>query len=208
MRTRHGPGSGAGPGGTDHTNAPPSGRLRFSPARTDRHGRLLDGWLRRPHVLPWWTAEAALGGVAHLDAQLARDHLTPWVVSLDAVPFAYVETYRAAEDPLAAAFPLRAGDRGWHVLVGPAELLGTGVPRQLGRAVLARLLAEPGVDRVVCEPDERNLRMVRYCEALGYERLATVDLPDKRAALMAWRRPPPADPSAPVPPAGTGTGRP
>jgi hypothetical protein len=37
----------------------------------------------------------------------------------------------------------------------------------------------------VCEPDEQNGRMLAFCRALGYETLAALDLPDKRAALMA-----------------------
>jgi RimJ/RimL family protein N-acetyltransferase len=101
------------------------------------------------------------------------------------IPFGYTELYRAAEDPLAEFFPLTMADRGWHVFVGPPEVLGSGLPRLLGRAVLARLLSSPGVERVVCEPNEQNGRMLAFCRALGYESLGTVDLPDKRAALLA-----------------------
>lgn len=184
------------------------GELEFEAADPDVHGGLLHDWLHRPHVAPWWPPELSLAEThTYLADQLAQGHLDPWVVSLDGAAFAYVETYRAAEDPLAEAFPLTASDRGWHVLVGPPEVLGTGLPRLLGRAVLARLFAETvqlpagetrhlrtdeaapsPVERVVCEPDERNIRMLRFCERLGYTRLATVDLPDKRAALMACTR--------------------
>lgn len=163
--------------------------LRFEPADPTGHAELLHDWLNRPHVAPWWQPKLSLPETrAYLDDQLARDHLDPWVVSKDDLPFAYVETYRAAEDPLAEVFPLRASDRGWHVLVGPPEVLGTGLPRLLARAVLARAFAERATERVVCEPDERNGRMLAFCEALGYTRLATVAFDGKQAAVMGCTR--------------------
>jgi acetyl CoA:N6-hydroxylysine acetyl transferase len=163
--------------------------LQFEKVEPERHARLVCEWLREPHVAPWWGPERDLDGTrAYLERQLGSGHLTPWVVAAGDFSFGYVETYRAAEDPLAEAYPLEAGDRGWHVLVGPAEVLGRGLPRLMGRAVLARLLSEAGVERVVCEPDERNGRMLAFCEALGHERLATLDLQHKRAALLACTR--------------------
>lgn len=181
--------------------------LRFDPADPDRHTALLHDWLHRPHVSVWWSSGRTLRETrAYLERQQASAHLTPWVVSAGTVPFGYVETYRAAEDRLAEAYPLRPSDRGWHVLVGPDEVRGEGLPRLMGRAVLARLLTEPpgepppepgsdapgaggsAVTRVVCEPDERNGRMIRFCHALGYETLAHLDLGHKRAVLLGCTR--------------------
>lgn len=163
--------------------------LQFEIADPDEHTPLLYDWLRRPHVAPWWGAERDVAQTrAYLVRQRASGHLVPWVVRAGDTSFGYVETYRAAEDPLAQHFPLRDSDRGWHVLVGPPEVLGSGLPRLMGRAVLAHLFADPGVDRVVCEPNERNGRMLSFCRALGYEPLAALDLPDKRAVLLACSR--------------------
>ncbi|HEV7759119.1 MAG TPA: GNAT family N-acetyltransferase [Acidimicrobiales bacterium] len=181
--------------------------LRFEVADPEGHAELMHDWMHQPHVAPWWGADRDREGtVAYLRRQRASGHLVPWIVShatlgpqagagLDVAapddeagpwtPFGFTELYRAAEDPLADHFPLTAADRGWHVLVGPPQTLGGGLPRLLGRAVLARLLASPGVDRVVCEPNEDNGRMLAFCRALGYESLGPVDLPDKRAVLMA-----------------------
>ena len=39
---------------------------------------------------------------------------------------------------------------------------------------------------MVCEPDVRNTRMLAFCRALGGEVRATLELPDKRAALVVW----------------------
>ncbi|MDN5853064.1 MAG: acetyltransferase, partial [Actinomycetia bacterium] len=141
-------------------------------------------WMNRPHVSPWWELDRPYEQVRDYLASLT--HLQPWLVSADHLPFGYVETYRVAEDPLADHFPARECDLGWHVLVGPQEMLGTGVPRLLGRAVLAYLLNQ--TERVVCEPDARNARMLAFCERLGHRNLGEVGLPEKRAALMTCTR--------------------
>ena len=59
-------------------------------------------------------------------------------------------------------------------------------PASSGRVILERLFAEG--ERVLCEPDERNARMLAFCRALGGEVRATLELPDKRAALIVWER--------------------
>jgi RimJ/RimL family protein N-acetyltransferase len=166
--------------------------LRFEVADPDGHAELMHDWMHQPHVAPWWGADRTLEQTtAHLQRQWDTGHVVPWIASYsrpggvgDWTPFGYTELYRPAEDPLADYFPLVDTDRGWHVLVGPPDALGSGLPRLMGRAVLARLLTLSGIDRVVCEPDERNSRMLGFCRALGYEQVALLDLPDKRAALM------------------------
>ena len=179
--------------------------LHFEKADPDVDAPLLHDWLHRPHVAPWWGADRDIDETrAYLARQRSSDHLVPWIVSHRAVgegegdadgrlprPFGYVETYRPYDDPLASWFPVRPTDRGWHVLVGPPDVVGSGLSRLMGRAVLAYLLSEPApepIDRVLCEPNELNGRMLAYCKALGYEPLAAVDLPTKRALVMACTR--------------------
>ena len=152
-------------------------------ADPERHVDLVRGWMNEPHAAPWWGPPADVG--AYLREQVELEHSEPWIATSDGVPFAYVETYRAAEDPLADHYDARPGDRGWHVLVAE-DYVGTGATRELGRHVVDRLLAQG--DRVVCEPDERNGRMLAYCRALGGEVRASLQLPDKRAALVVWER--------------------
>jgi RimJ/RimL family protein N-acetyltransferase len=153
-------------------------------ADPDEHLALLHAWMNEPHVSEWWALAGSPDEVrAYLDA---LGHLEPWIAYADGVPFAYVETYRVAADPLAEHYRALPDDHGWHVLVGEAGYLGTGVPRELGRVVVDRLL-QAG-ERVVCEPDIRNARMLAFCAALGGEVQAELELPDKRAALVVWER--------------------
>ena len=153
-------------------------------ADVDAHSELVHGWMHAPHVAPWWNLAVSRAGIRTYLAELG--HVEPWIAYADGVPFAYVETYRVAEDPLAAHYACDPEDRGWHVLVGDADFLGTDASRELGRVVVDTLL-EQG-ERVVCEPDVRNARMLAYCHALGGQVAAELELPDKRAALIVWER--------------------
>jgi RimJ/RimL family protein N-acetyltransferase len=160
-------------------------RIDAEPVDVDTHLDLIHSWMNKPHVAEWWELDRPRADVG--DYLSALTHLQPWVTYADGVPFGYVETYRVADDPLAGHYPARAADVGWHLLVGPEEFLGSGIPQLLGRAFVSYLLDAEHPhrgSRVVCEPDIRNTRMHAFCRRLGFHSVGHVDLPDKRAVLM------------------------
>jgi acetyl CoA:N6-hydroxylysine acetyl transferase len=153
---------------------------------------LVHGWMQQPHVVAWWELEGPVAVVrAYLERQAALEHLDQWIVTDDErSPFAYVETYRVPDDALAGHYEAQPGDRGFHLLVGPPQLLGSGIAQALVRHLATRLLNQHGITRVVCEPDARNTRMLALCRALGGEELATFELGGRRRVLLAWTREP------------------
>lgn len=160
--------------------------LVFEPL-DDTHVDLLHGWLRAEHVRPWWAIEGSLDVTARYIAEMrALDHQRSWVVSDPRGPFGYVETYVVTGDPLAGHYAVEPGDRGLHLLVGERDRLGTPASRALMASVLTGLIAEPHATRVVCEPNVRNERMLRFCASLGAEQLAEFPFGRKTAALLAW----------------------
>ena len=96
------------------------------------------------------------------------------------------------DDPIAAYYDAQPGDRGFHLLIGPPELLGSGVAQALVRHLVTMLLGQYGIDRIVCEPDARNARMLTLCRALGGEELATLELPGPPRGCSSAGRAPPA----------------
>jgi acetyl CoA:N6-hydroxylysine acetyl transferase len=175
--------------------------LPFSPAGTtsrvtlrpvDPAGDLetVHTWMHHDHVRAFWRmAWPRPRLAAYLQGQVDSAHLTPWIAAVDGRDLAYVETYVVAGDPLADHIEVEPGDRGWHVLVGPADALGTGHPRLVGRAVLSMLFSDPAVGRVLCEPDVRNERMIAFCcRHLAHRPDGEVELPDKRAAVLVCTR--------------------
>lgn len=168
--------------------------VAFRPLDLDADVELVHGWMQQPHVAPWWELEGPLELVRDfLERQARLVHLDQWIVTDDErLPFAYVETYRVPEDPIAAYYDARPGDRGFHLLVGPPELLGSGMAQALVRQLVTRLLGQFGIERIVCEPDARNARMITLCRSLGGEVMATLDLPDRRRVLIGWTSEPSA----------------
>lgn len=148
---------------------------------------LVHGWMQEPHVAPWWElAGPPERAAAYLRTRAALAHLDCWIASEDGRPFAYVETYEAIADPLAEHYAALPGDRAFHLLVGPPELLGGGAARRLVHHLLTSLLEQPQVTRVVCEPDVRNGRMLAFCRALGGTPIARFHFDGRRVALIAW----------------------
>jgi RimJ/RimL family protein N-acetyltransferase len=165
--------------------------IAFRPLDLDADLALVHGWMQQPHVVPWWELGGDVAVVrAFLRAQAALAHLDQWIVTDERRPFAYVETYRVPDDPLAALYDAQPGDRGFHLLVGPPELLGSGAGQALVRHLVTHLLDQFEISRVVCEPDARNARMLALCRALGGEEIARLALPDRTRVLLAWTRAP------------------
>lgn len=170
----------------------PVGEFVLRPVDPDRDVALLHGWMNDPEVARFW--ELALPPdriAAYLCDQVGSAHSTPYIGELDGIPVSYWELYRADLDPLARHYPARRADAGVHLLLGPAACRGRGLGPPLLRAVAGwQLAAATAASRVVAEPDVANARSVRAFERAGFHRVADVDLPDKRAALMVRDRDP------------------
>ncbi|MFH9354654.1 GNAT family N-acetyltransferase [Kitasatospora sp. NPDC017646] len=171
----------------------PAGRFRLGPVRLPADLELLTGWMNDPEVAEFW----ALAGPPavterHVRAQLDGDgHSVPCLGLLGGAPMSYWEVYRADLDPLAAHYPALPHDTGVHLLLGPAASRGRGLGAHLLAALAGMVFGHvPSCERVVAEPDVRNLRSVRAFERAGFRAAAELDLPDKRAALMVRDRDP------------------
>ncbi|GBE64981.1 hypothetical protein MFM001_14430 [Mycobacterium sp. MFM001] len=164
----------------------------FSLRRLDPDGDLdlMHSWMNDPEVARFWRKPWPRDRIgSYLRDQDRSTHSVPVLGELDGVPISYWELYRADLDPLAQYYPARAHDVGFHMLLGPARYRGRGLAARLMDAISTWLLdADPSATRVVTEPDITNERVVRMLERAGFYRLAVVDLPDKRAALMVRDR--------------------
>jgi RimJ/RimL family protein N-acetyltransferase len=165
--------------------------IEFRPLSAAMDLDLVHGWMQQPHVAPWW----GLAGERditrdYLFARLRLKHRDCWIVSAGGRAAAYAETFIVLDDPLAARYDAQPGDRGFNLLIGPPELLGTGVSQRVVRRLLNVLLTQPQITRVVCEADARNQRLLSFCRALGCEHVATLDRRHPRGLLLGWSREP------------------
>nr|WP_246511444.1 GNAT family N-acetyltransferase [Kitasatospora gansuensis] len=147
---------------------------------------LLAEWMNDPAVAAYWDlAGPPETTERHIAPQLGPDsHSCPLLGLLDGTPMSYWELYRADVDRLAGYYPAGQGDLGLHLLLGPPGHRGRGIGALLLTALADRLLAEPGCDRLVAEPDLRNTPSLRAFRRAGFDPVAELELPEKRAALM------------------------
>ncbi|MDQ3723484.1 MAG: acetyltransferase [Actinomycetota bacterium] len=167
--------------------------IAFALLDPERDLDLVRGWMREPHVARWWQLAGPTEGEPvrdYLRARQALGHLDCWIVSDDGSPFAYVETYRIPDDPLAEHYDAEPGDRGFRLLVGPPQRLGHGAAQHLVVHLVTRLLDQFGITRILCAPDVANTRMVALCRSLGAEEVAALSLDGDSVLLLGWRRAP------------------
>jgi len=137
----------------------------------------------------WVTAErAAFWGMG----ELSRDEIAAtyrfldsvpthhvYVVRLDDVPIALLQTYDPQADPAGAAYDIQTGDLGMHLLVAPGDPR-PGFTGNLVEVLAAFVFGHLGHPRLVVEPDIRNAaaidRFRRTGFTLGPE--ATITHPD------------------------------
>jgi RimJ/RimL family protein N-acetyltransferase len=138
----------------------------------------------------WHLAGPAEVTAAHLRAQVGGDgRSVPCLGVLSGVPMSYWEVYRADLDPLARHYPARPHDTGLHLLIGGVADRGRGIGTVLLRAVSDLVLdRRPMCNRVIAEPDLRNLPSVAAFLGAGFRLAAEAELPGKRAALLVRDR--------------------
>ncbi len=147
-------------------------------------------WMSTPHVAEFWHQAWPLADwSAAVARQLAGEHSRPWLVALDGDPVAYVEVYRPARDVIARQLAVDAHDLGVHIAIGDPDRTGQGLGPRVLRAVVDGLFAaDARCTRVLGDPDTAHRVARRAFAAAGFEPLAEVDLPHKRASLMVSLR--------------------
>ncbi|RCK69770.1 N-acetyltransferase [Desertihabitans brevis] len=148
---------------------------------------VLHGWVGEERARFWGmvgkSAEEVDAIYRYLDS--LETHHAFWV-RLDGRPVALLQTYQPEHDPVGECYDVQPGDLGMHLLQAPPESGAAPVPgftELLGTALAGHLFADPGVQRLVVEPDSRNDRALARLERTGFELGPEIRLPDKTARL-------------------------
>ncbi|WP_461188869.1 GNAT family N-acetyltransferase [Arthrobacter sp. Z4-13] len=146
---------------------------------------LVHRWVTQPYASFWGMLSASLDDVVEEYAKIqASGHHHALLGLDDGIPAFLMEEYLPSSSPLAAIYPVLPGDLGMHLLVAPpSDGPQPGFTAAVMDAVLGRLFAKPGVDRIVVEPDARNTKIHALNERLGFQPAGVVTLPGKDALL-------------------------
>ncbi|EMY34253.1 acetyltransferase, ribosomal protein N-acetylase [Arthrobacter crystallopoietes BAB-32] len=161
----------------------------FTPADPQAHAALLHGWVTREYARFWGMLGATEEQVrAELAGIAAHPHHEAWMGYDGGVPAFLMERYLPGHSPLAGRYPVRQGDVGMHLLVGPPDVPRAGFTADVFDSVMRFLFRAPGVRRVVVEPDIRNSKILALNERFGFRRAQLIKLPDKQAWLSFCTR--------------------
>lgn len=144
------------------------GTMRIDEADPDRDLDLIHQWVTAERASFWGMQALSRDEIAttyrFLDS-LPTHHV--YVVRVDGVPAALLQTYDPQADPAGAAYEVRAGDLGVHLLIAPGEPragFSGNLLAALGRFVFEQL----GNPRIVVEPDVRNARAIERFRRSGF----------------------------------------
>ncbi|WP_051388741.1 GNAT family N-acetyltransferase [Arthrobacter sp. 35W] len=150
---------------------------------------LLHSWVVQDYARFWGMGSATVADVEREYAQIqASGHHQARLGLDEGTPAFLMERYDPAQSPLAGLYDGRPSDVGMHLLVSPPDVPRPGYTTAVMAAVLAELFTDPGVDRVVVEPDSANLKIHALNERLGFRKHSLIQLPDKEARLSLCTR--------------------
>ena len=165
--------------------------MNFSivPVDAARDAAVLHNWMSRDYARFWGMLDATQDAVQAEYARIDSDpHHHAWLGLEDGVPVFLAESYAPAHSPLAGLYAVQPGDTGLHLLVAPPEHPRSGFTAAVFRSVLDFLFAHHSTQRIVVEPDVRNVKIAALNARLGFEPAGVISLPDKEALLSFCTR--------------------
>ncbi|MPQ98230.1 GNAT family N-acetyltransferase [Modestobacter sp. I12A-02628] len=170
-------------------DVPGLGEFALRPVQVGADAALLHRWVTAPRARFWQMQDCSPAQVAAAYAEIDADPTHDALLGLvDGSPQFLVERYDPAHDPVGAVYPVRPGDVGMHVLVGPADVPRPGFTTEVMRTVMAFLFDDPSTTRVVVEPDVGNTAVHALNARVGFVVHDVVDLGTKQALLSSCTR--------------------
>lgn len=167
-----------------------TGPLQFRPLDVTRDAPLLHDWVNRPHARFWNQQGKSLAEIEAIYSGLLAQgqDLRLGCREDTGEPLVLLWVYDPRQDVLGQHYPVQHGDRGFHLFLAPVERATKGLAYQLLTAAVEVLFADGWVERVVCEPDQRNEKMLTRLLQVGFQRERMVYLPNKNALLLTFSR--------------------
>jgi aminoglycoside 6'-N-acetyltransferase len=146
---------------------------------------LLRQWLQTPDAAAWWGELE--DEMQNLAADLHEPGMRLWIVSLDDMPFAFLQDYDPHSWDWHPFNDLPPGTRGIDQTIGIPEMLGRGHGSAFIAQHVQRLFDE-GAPVVCTDPDPQNARAIRAYEKAGFTRFETRNTEWGDCLLMLARK--------------------
>lgn len=168
---------------------PRLGEFALRPLDPCGDAALLHGWVTHPKSAYWMMLDADVAAVEAEYGRIAADrHHEAYLGLREGKPAFLAERYDPAHVELAGRYDHQPGDVGMHFLCAPTDTPLHGFTLAVITTVMAWLLRDPAVRRVVVEPDVRNTAVHALNAAVGFTVVGPVAKPEKQALLSFCTR--------------------
>jgi RimJ/RimL family protein N-acetyltransferase len=165
------------------------GTLSLRPFDLTEDVTTLHGWVTQSYARYWGLLTASRADVHTEYLRIEQSgHHRAFLGEHDGRPAFLMERYEPSYDAVGGTYAVAPGDIGMHVLVAPPIARISGFTGAVVQTILDSLFSDPLVDRIVVEPDVRNLKIQALNERMGFRKHSIVDLPDKQAWLSFCTR--------------------
>ena len=140
---------------------------------------LIARWRSDPRVLEWYGGrdqplDLAAARAKHRPRVLGEELVNPCLILLGDRPIGYVQYY-VVDEP--AEYALEDATDVWamDLFLGEPEVWGRGVGRRVVRALSTWLFEARGAQRIVIDPQVRNVRAIRAYERAGFRKVVRLE---------------------------------
>jgi acetyl CoA:N6-hydroxylysine acetyl transferase len=151
---------------------------------------LIHGWVNQPYALRFWNMQGSLEDLTKEYQKQKEDNISSnFLVCYNTQPIALFEVYQVSSTELAFTYESATGDFGIHLLMAPhSELLPMKkdikkISEKTLLTILDMLFSYHSVQRVVAEPDSKNVYACRLAENAGLHFFSEIQLTEKKANL-------------------------
>jgi siderophore synthetase component len=163
------------------------GRFALRPLSLAQDAAIVHDWVTRDYAHYWGQSGQTLEQVVETYRKIECTAAV-FLGFHRGEPAFLVECYRPEQHAIGDHYAVQPGDRGMHVLVGPATTPIAGFTWSVFTFVMDFLFSDPAVERIVVEPDIRNRKIHALNRRAGFRYQRVVALPAKHAHLAFCTR--------------------
>lgn len=168
---------------------PRLGRFAVRPLDLHSDAGLLHHWVTHPKAPFWLMQGLSVAEVVEEYRKIVEHpHHDAFIGLAEGRPAFLVERYDPAHAELVGLYRPEPGDVGMHFLCAPTDTPLHGFTRAVITTVMAFVLDDPAVRRVVVEPDLRNTAVHALNAAVGFVPAGPISKPEKEALLSFCTR--------------------
>lgn len=163
--------------------------LALRPLDPEADAPLLQRWFAMDYARFWSMQDHSVSQVRDFYAALCGSgHAQAWLGSHQGRPAFLVECYDPAHDQIGEHYPVRPGDIGMHIFIGPPTQRIPGFSRDVFALVMRFLFDRLNAARVVVEPDANNAKIHALNLAMGFVYAGQARFREKTASLAFCTR--------------------